>query len=315
MCCKSTLCVVKICYVLCCRYIFTCGYQYFCTGPTSLVLPSPSVPKPSTDAGTIVNVVLALLIVLTLTVIIVLVVVIYYLATELKNVRRKRDQPQQEKDQLRQDRNQQVVVLQFEKERQISQGSHFSDEPDSRMAPECTNVATLLTKITRDIAGECPQFLTPIFCLKTVRNIVECLTENVNCNTDEFKNLMRKIRRDAEDLYDIFVDKKKQKQEQSKNLGERSTEVDCDDEGGMLAEAMDQYQWCLDKLDEKLRELGVEIEDQVQEMADQVQEIADQVQETADQVQETKDQVQKVVDLEDQVQKVVDLDQEGDDLR
>ena len=94
----------------------------------------------------------------------------------------------------------QVAVLQFEKERQISQGSRFSDEPDSRMAPECTNVATLLTKITRDIVGECPQFLTPIFCLKTVRNIVECLTENVNCNTDQFKNLMRKIRRDAEDL-------------------------------------------------------------------------------------------------------------------
>ena len=343
--------------------MFTSGYQYFCTGPISTVLASPLAPEPSTDAGTIVLiVVLVLITVFAFTVIFVLLAVTFYLATELKNVRRdKLSRPnsdtgkglsgtvaileekcelekrlillENEKKALEQGNTQlktqyeanedtlkttnqnlfelqhqkselekQVAVLQFEKERQISQGSRFSDEPDSRMAPECTNVATLLTKITRDIAGECPQFLTPIFCLKTVRNIVECLTENVNCNTDQFKNLMRKIRRDAEDLCDIFVDKKKQKQEQSKNLGERSTEVDCDDEGGMLAE---EYQWCLDKLDEKLRELGVEIEDQVQEMADQVQETADQVQETKDQVQET----------EDQVQKVVDLDQEGDDLR
>ena len=331
---------------------------------------------------------------MTFTVIIVLVVVIRYRATELKNLRRERDQLrqdrdqlQQEKDQLRQDRDElqdklsrpnnntgkglsenemvekkcelekrlqlleiekktleqentrlktqceakedtlkttnqnlfelqhqkselekQVAVLQFEKERQISQSSRFSDEPDSRMAPECTNVATLLTKITRDIVGECPQFLTPIFCLKTVRTIVDCLVENVSCNTDQFKNLMRNIRGDAQKLYDKFVDKKKQEQEQSKNLGKRSTEVDCDDEGGMLAEAMDQYQWSLNKLDDKLRELGVGMkdwvrDDRIQEVEDQVQETEHQVQETEDQVPETEDQVQKT---EDQVQETKD---------
>ena len=241
----------------------------------------------------------------------------------------------------------QVVVLQFTKEnleRQISQSSHLSDETDSnRIAPSCTKVAKLFTKITKDIVGECPESLTPIFCLKIVRTIVDCLVENVSCNTDQFKNLMRNIRGDAQELYDKFVDKKKkQEQEQSKNLGERSAAFDGDDEGGftgMLAVAMNECQWSLDKLDDKLRELGVEVkdwvrgdqiqeaedqilevedrvqevEDQVQETENQVQEMEDQlqVQETEDQVQETEDQVQKAVD---QVQKAVDQDQEGDDL-
>ena len=105
------------------------------------------------------------------------------------------------------------------------------------MAPE--SVAALLTRITKDIAGECPQSLTPVFCLKIVRNIVECLTENVNCSTDQFKNLMRKIHHDAEDLHDILVDKKKQEQEQNKNLGECSAAFGGDDDDGLGVEVKD----------------------------------------------------------------------------
>ena len=221
----------------------------------------------------------------------------------------------------------QVAVLQVEKrnlERGISQSSHLSDETDSnRIAPSCTKVAKLFTKITKDIVGECPESLTPIFCLKIVRTIVDCLVENVSCNTDQFKNLMHNIRGDAQELYDNFVDKKKQEQEQSKNLGEHSAAFDGDDEGSILAVAMDEYQWSLDKLDDKLRELGVEVkdwvqddriqevEDQIQEVEDQVQEVEDQVQKTENQVQETEDQVQET---EDQVHEAVDLDQEEDDL-
>ena len=384
-------------YVVCILYFWV---SILCTGPISTVLASPLVPRPSTDTGTIVLiVVLVLITVFAFTVIFVLLAVTFYLATELKNVQKERDQLRQDKlsrpsdtgESLRktvatlEEKNElekrvislenekktleqenirlktqheaneatlktkdenlsqlhrqnselgkQVAVLQVEKrnlERGISQSSHLSDETDSnRIAPSCTKVAKLFTKITKDIVGECPESLTPIFCLKIVRTIVDCLVENVSCNTDQFKNLMRNIRGDAQKLYDKFVDKKKQEQEQSKNLGEHSAAFDGDDEGGftgMLAVAMDECQWSLDKLDDKLRELGVEVkewvrddsiqevddqvEDQVQERDDQVQETEDQVQEMVEQVQETEDQVK----TEDQVQKEVDLDQKGDDL-
>ena len=379
-------------YVVCILYFWV---SILCTGPISTVLASPLVPRPSTDTGTIVLiVVLVLITVFAFTVIFVLLAVTFYLATELKNVQKERDQLRQDKlsrpsdtgeslrktvatleeknelekrvislenekrtleqenirlktqyetneaalrtkdDNLSQLQRQnselekQVVVLQFAKgslERQISQSSHLSDETDSnRIAPSCTKVAKLFTKITKEIVGECPESLTPIFCLKIVRTIVDCLVENVSCNTDQFKNLMRNIRGDAQELYDKFVDKKKkQEQEQSKNLGERFVESDADDGGGILAVALDECQWSLDKLDDKLRELGVEVkdwvrDDPIQEVDDQVQETEDQVQETDDQVQETVEQVQETEDqvpeTGDQVQKEVDLDQEGDDL-
>ena len=233
----------------------------------------------------------------------------------------------------------QVAVLQVQIsniERNISEGSHFSDEIDSNsIAPLCTNVAKLFTRITREIV-ECPESLTPIFCLKIVHTIVDCLVENVSCDTDQFKILMCNILRNSQKLYDVFVDKKKkQEQEQSKNLGKRSAAFDDDDEGGftgMLDVAMEECLWSLDKLEDKLRELSVEVKDwvqddriqevkdQVQEVEDQVQKVEDQVQETENQVQEMKDQLQvqetedQVQEMKDQVQKAVDLDQEGDDL-
>ena len=231
----------------------------------------------------------------------------------------------------------QVAVLKAEKgilESQISQSSNFSDETDSKMASSCTKVAKQLTRIVKEIVEDCPESLTPIFCLRTVGTIVDCLTENVNCNNNQFIEGMRNIHYNARKLYNVFVDKKKkQEQERSKNLGEYYVELDNDDEGGFtgkLAVAMDECQRSLDKLDDKLRELGVEVkdwvqDDRIQEVEDQVQKTEDQVPETENQVQETVEQVQKTADqvqeMEDQVQeteyqvqKAVDLDQEGADL-